>query len=82
MMIRLDQQEQKRVCLWEKKLSADVTTSPESSAISAENSSCDVCGKANFIDIGDNLRNLMRLPKIGRRGWELKGINLWQQYQT
>jgi hypothetical protein len=36
----------------------------------------------NFIDMGDNLRNLICQKKIGGRGGELKGINLWQQYQT
>jgi hypothetical protein len=82
MVIGLFQQERKRVFFWEEILELLCVTSQFCMALEIERFCVASDDDVNPIDIGDNLRNLMRLPKIGRRGWELKGVNLWQQYQT
>ena len=82
MVIRIALQERKRVWFWEEILFNALITSPEFSAFHAEISRMDDRAGVKCIDIGDNLRNLVRRPKKGGRGVELKEINLWQQYQT
>jgi hypothetical protein len=81
MMIPLSQQERKRVFFWEDILKFACVTSQLRETQEIERCSSVSSDDVNPIDIGDNLRNLMRLPKISRCGWELKGINLWQQFQ-